>query len=77
MSDDVHTIVDHADGMVRVEVQMSREHRSLVGDSTVDAPVTVAEVTVRDDPDTVQAVSDALRRWHAEQQPTGAPEGQR
>jgi len=77
MSDDVHTIVDHADGMVRVEVQMSREHRSLVGDSTVDAPVVVAEVTVRDDPDTVKAVSDALRRWHAEQQPTGPPEGQR
>jgi len=77
MSDDVHTIVDHTDGMVRVEVQMSREHRSLVGESTVDAPVTVAEVTVRDDPDTVKAVGDALRRWHAEQQPTGPPEGQR
>jgi hypothetical protein len=72
MSDDVQTIVDHTDGMVRVEVQMSRTHDSIGGDSTVDAPVVVAEVTVRDDRDTVQAVADALQRWHDRQE-----EGQR
>jgi hypothetical protein len=77
MSDDVHTTVDHTGGMVRVEVQMSRTHDSLAGESSIDVPVTVAEVTVWDDPDTVKAVSDALREWYAEQQPTEAPEGQR
>ena len=71
MSDDVHTIVDHTDGMVRVEVQMSRTHDSIGGNVDLDKPVTVAEVTVRDDPDTVQAVADALQRWH------GRAEGRR
>jgi len=65
MSDDVHTIVDHADGMVRVEVQMSWTHDSIAGNIDLDKPVTVAEVTVRDDPDIVQAVADALQRWHS------------
>jgi len=64
MSDDLHTVVDHTGGMVRVEVQMSRAHDSIAGDVDLDKPVTVAEVTVWDDPDTVQAVSDALQRWH-------------
>jgi len=75
MSDDIETEVIDEKGVVNVRVMMPRNHGSLDGSSVIEAPVCVADVTVRDDEQTVKAVADALLTWYAEQQdadPRGA-----
>jgi hypothetical protein len=68
MSDDIETEVIEEKGVVNVRVTMPRDHGSLDGSSVIEAPVCVADVTVRADDQTVRAVADALRAWCDEQQ---------
>jgi len=75
MSDDIETEIIEEDGVVNVRVSVPRNHGSLDGSSTIEAPVRVADVTVRAEESTVKAVGDALLTWYAEQQdadPRGA-----
>ena len=74
MSDGIETEVIEEKGVVNVRVTMPRDHGSLDGSSVIEAPVCVADVTVRDNEQTVKAVADALRAWCAEQQ-DGDPRG--
>ena len=67
MSDDIETEVIEEDGVVNVRVSVPRNHGSLDGSSTIEAPVRVADVTVRAEESTVKAVGDALLTWYAEQ----------
>jgi len=68
VSDDIEAETIEEDGVVNVRVTMPRDHGSLDGTSRIEAPVRVADVTVRADEQTVKAVADALRAWYAEQQ---------
>ena len=68
MSSEIETTVDEDDGVLTAKVSMPRDHRSLDGDGVVSVPVTVANITVRAEEETVKALADALHSWYAEQQ---------
>jgi len=67
MSDDIETEVIEEQGVVNVRVMMPRDHGSLDGSSTIEAPVCTADVSVRAEVDTVEAVWQELGSWLAEQ----------
>jgi len=67
MTDDIETTLKEEDGMLSVEVTASRDHHSLDGSSVIEAPVVVAEIDIRNDGDTVKAITDKLDEWYAEQ----------
>jgi hypothetical protein len=68
MTDDIETTLTEEDGMLSVEVTMPREHQSLDGSSIIEAPLVVAEIDIRNDEDTVKAITDKLDEWYAKQQ---------
>jgi len=76
VSDDIETETIEEDGVVNVRVTVPRDHGSLDGTTMIEAPIRVADVTVRADEQTVKAVADALRAWYAEQQDAD-PRGQK
>ena len=76
MTDEIEATVEEDDGMLNVTVAMPRDHGSLDGNGTISAPVTVADIDVRAEEDTVEALANALLTWYAEQQPT-SPRGEK
>jgi hypothetical protein len=73
VSDEIETTVEEEEGILNVTVSMPRDHGSLDGNGTISAPITVADIDVRAEEDTVEALANALLTWYTEQQPTGPP----
>jgi len=67
-NDNIETTLTEEDGMLTVTVTFPRDHPSIDGSSVIEAPVTVAEIDIRKDEDTVKAVIDKLRDWYAQRQ---------
>lgn len=65
--------LEENDGMLNITAKRGRMFRALDGEET-SAPVIVADLEIpAENEELALEISDKLRSWYADQQPTGAP----